>query len=171
MSGGLSRRQHFDTVVHLDNRTMLFEVGVQTGDDPHITVMYTDEDGVTRRVRYTQEQAGAVVFVIKTFDRRAVLEFANLLYMGVHEITVEESPAADDRPATVAEFTGLKVQGFGGERPLVRLTYTVGDSTRLHEVTPQAAADWSDILKAIDVEELPAIAQALYETGTTLGGE
>jgi len=90
VSGGQSRRQHFDTVAHLDNRTMVFEVGVVTGDDPHITMTYTDEHGETHNVRFTQEQAGAVIFVIKKFDRRAVREFAHLLYMGVHDITADE---------------------------------------------------------------------------------
>lgn len=91
MSGGLRRRRNLDTVVHLDNGDVLFEVNVQTGDDPHIQIMYTDMRGETHNVRFTAEQAWLVGDIIHNFDRRAVREFGQLLFEGVHEITAEEA--------------------------------------------------------------------------------
>lgn len=90
MSGEQRRRRHLDTVVHLDDGNVLFEVNVQTGDDPHIQVMLTDTQGGAHNVRYTVEQAWVVSDIVQTFDRRAVVEFAQLLAEGVHLITAED---------------------------------------------------------------------------------
>ncbi|MGW2143215.1 hypothetical protein ACWCOT_02820 [Nonomuraea bangladeshensis] len=86
---GLRRRRNLDTVVHLDDATVLFEMNVQSGEDPHIEVVYTDRDGTTSRVRLDAEQAGCVWFILTAFDRRAVVEFAHLLHEGVHEMSNE----------------------------------------------------------------------------------
>ncbi|QYC44928.1 hypothetical protein Nocox_36870 [Nonomuraea coxensis DSM 45129] len=85
----LRRRRNLDTIVHLDHDEVLFEINVQTGEDPHIEVNYTDRDGQNHRVRLDAEQAGAVWFILTAFDRRAVAEFAALLHEGVHEISNE----------------------------------------------------------------------------------
>lgn len=75
-----------ETVTHLDDSNLLFEVGVQAGDAPHIRVTFTDESGQTSFVPFDRAQAGAVSWILKTFDRRAVHEFGHLLYVAVEEV-------------------------------------------------------------------------------------
>lgn len=169
------RRRNLDLIEHLDNKDCLVEVNVQTDVDPHVQVVFTDMQGDTYRVHLEREQAGVIGAVIGLFDRRGVREFGQLLVEGA-AMLYEEEEAAGDRPATTAMFTGLTVQTFRVEQPgdepdqaWVRLTYTVQDRTHVSDITPQAAADWSEILTAIDVRELPSIAQALYRAGVTLG--
>lgn len=91
--------------------------------------------------------------------------------------------AVHDKPANqhahmavVATFTRLMVIAFLVEQPgtepdevWVRMVYPVGERTREHDITPTAAADWSEMLATIDVRELAAISQALYRAGVTLG--
>lgn len=86
------RRRNLDLVVHLDNRDVLVEVNVQTGDDAHVQVLFTDANGTTLNVRYSAEQAWVIGHVMELFalDRRGVLEIGQLLVEGAHEITAEE---------------------------------------------------------------------------------
>ena len=86
----ITRRRNLDTIVHLDDSSILFELNVVTGDDPHIEVNYTDDEGERNRVRYDREQAGAFWFLVKRFDRRAVVEFADALHQGIHDIMTAE---------------------------------------------------------------------------------
>ncbi|MFF0860874.1 hypothetical protein ACFYUV_03875 [Nonomuraea sp. NPDC003560] len=78
--------------------------------------------------------------------------------------------------ATVATFTDLMVIAILLEQPdpeqnegWIRMVYPIGDRQRHHDITPTAAADWSETLAAIDMRELSSIAQALYRAGVTLG--
>lgn len=78
--------------------------------------------------------------------------------------------------ALVATFARLTLIACLVEHPhpepdeaWVRMVYPVGERERQHDIRPTAAADWSEMLTAIDVRDLSAIAQALYRAGVTLG--
>ncbi|WP_214322111.1 hypothetical protein [Nonomuraea sediminis] len=51
----------------------------------------------------------------------------------------------------------------------VRLVFRVDGRQRELDVTPEAAADWSELLAAVDVRDLSAIAHVLYRAGVLLG--
>ncbi|MGW4411751.1 hypothetical protein ACWEJ6_47555 [Nonomuraea sp. NPDC004702] len=51
----------------------------------------------------------------------------------------------------------------------IRMSYRLPGGVREHEVTPRAAADWSEFLGAIDMRELSSIAPALYRAAVMLG--
>ncbi|MEV6159446.1 hypothetical protein AB0L53_54850 [Nonomuraea sp. NPDC052129] len=87
-----------------------------------------------------------------------------------------KDPFDANHKGVIAEFAGLKVGLSLAERPgdmldesWVQLDYSANGYRHHHDVTPQAAADWAEILAAVDVRELAAIAQALYQAGVTLG--
>ncbi|MFI6299516.1 hypothetical protein ACIBEJ_48535 [Nonomuraea sp. NPDC050790] len=76
----------------------------------------------------------------------------------------------------VAQFTGLSLVAYLNEQPgdepaqaWLRMIYPVNGRIREHDISPQAAADWSEFLAAIDVRETSAIAMELYRAGVSLG--
>lgn len=189
---GSPRRRNLDLIEHLDNPGCLIEVNVQTGEDPHIEAVFTDMDGETSRIRLDRETAGTVGHIIGLFDRRGVREFGQLLSEGAQILAEGGQLAACAYPwctaphvepdhmskhgGEVARFSGLTVRLMLVEEPgddpdeaWVRMSYKVAGKQRTHDVRPQAAADWSELLTAVDVAELPSIAQALYRAGVTLG--
>jgi len=85
------RRRNLDLVQHLDHRDVLVEVNVQTGADPHVQVLFTDEHGESHNIRYSAEQAWAFGHIAEIFDRRGVLEIGQLLVEGAHEINAEDA--------------------------------------------------------------------------------
>jgi len=93
VSSGQPRRRNLDLIEHLDDSNWLVEVNVQTGEDAHVQVLYTDQQGQDHHAELTATQAWIVADIILNFDRRGVKEFAQLLIDGVHDIAAaEEAP-------------------------------------------------------------------------------
>jgi hypothetical protein len=157
------RRWDADLIEHLTNRNCLIEVSAHLGDDdPHVRVVYDDLDGDTHEQRFTDEQAGMLSDIMRVFDWRGLREFG-------HALTVAAQALHEVIPGS-----RLQVAGHPGEEPeepeqaFVRLTYSVGDRTRTHDISPQAAADWAEVLQAVDLRTLPGIIRALRDTGQAL---
>lgn len=84
------RRRNLELVQHLDHKHVLVEVNVQLDVDPHVQVLFTDENGETHNVKYSGEQAWLFGHIVELFDRRGALEIGQLLVEGAHELNREE---------------------------------------------------------------------------------
>ncbi|MFF4417450.1 hypothetical protein ACFYY8_33415 [Streptosporangium sp. NPDC001559] len=70
---------------------------------------------------------------------------------------------------TIHLLQGQAASGDLGD-PTVRVFYDVDTQTRVMDLTPQASADWSDVLNVLDVATLPLVADALSRPYEMAGG-